>query len=123
MSASLAIGGLGLAVLWSGAVLTGVRISGGISQYVASGTRRYLLPPRSGTTLDAHVVHGLSDWERMLNTLRLTVPRAVCGQIPIADPNSAPTPTDRPDVPLCPRCVSRARWIVGTAVAAPLGSR
>lgn len=122
MSASLAIGGLGLSVLWAGAVLAGVRTSCGISQHVAR-PRRCLLPARRGTALHTHVVHGISDGERMIDALRITVPRALCGEILMADPNAVPPPTDRPDAPPCPRCAARARWMGGAAVAAPLGSR
>lgn len=120
MSMSVSIGVLGLVVLGAGAVLVGVRRSPGWRpRYVQAYARWYLLPARRGAATDAHVVHGISDWERVLNALRITVPHALCGVSLVAAPSDRGAP-DGPDAVSCPRCVSRARWLVD---AAPRGSR
>lgn len=121
MSMSLSIGVLGLAVLGSGAVMAGLRMSRGVtSRHVEARLRWYLLPPRRGTTTNPDVLHGISDWEGMLDDLHITVPRALCGEILTDGPNAAPRqPTDSADKPPCQRCSSLARWMVGVAPVGP----
>jgi hypothetical protein len=55
---------------------------------------------------DPEPSHIVGRWQEFLDRLRLKVPRALCGELLVADPDQ-PGPT--PDSPLCPRCAEKGR--------------
>lgn len=54
----------------------------------------------NGTSED-DVAHIVSKWQGMLDILRLKVPRALCGELLVADPDR---PGPNRNSPICPRC-------------------
>ena len=58
--------------------------------------------PRPQTdTGDGEVAHIVGRWQSILDTLRLKIPRALCGVLLIADPDR---PGPNRNSPICPRC-------------------
>lgn len=86
-------------------------IGEGRAEYVEPSRRHYLLDVTPATTPHLDVLHGISGWQSLLSSLRIKAPHALCGESLVGDER---TGEDDRGLPMCPRCLARARWMQST---------